>query len=170
MAFIIDTTNQQVISPSDLFGNESNSLLEACYRIFQGSLYPYKGVYNSPLRPSILQYRQEYLANGGDPKDFIYFTRHEIKFWNESHPEEIEKEARSRKEWEKNRENDFQFIAKQIVNFSNIFKRLFCQFLHINGSIFNNIINQQFHELNLFHIKSIIIYIFIKNITNNIFI
>ena len=96
MAFIIDTTNQQVISPSDLFGNESNSLLEACYRIFQGSLYPYKGVYNSPLRPSILQYRQEYLANGGDPKDFIYFTRHEIKFWNESHPEEIEKEARSR--------------------------------------------------------------------------
>ena len=95
MAFIIDTTNQQVISPSDLFGNESNSLLEACYRIFLGSLYPYKGVYNSPLRPSILQYRQEYLANGG-----------------ESHPEEIEKEARSRKEWEKNRENDFQFIAE----------------------------------------------------------
>ena len=112
MAFIIDTTKQQVISPSDLFGNESNSLLEACYRIFQGSLYPYKGVYNSPLRPSILQYRQEYLANGGDPKDFIYFTRHEIILWDESHPEEIEKEARSRKEWEKNRENDFQFIAE----------------------------------------------------------
>lgn len=52
MAFIIDTTNQQVISPSDLFGNESNSLLEACYRIFQGSLYPYKGVYNSPFVPA----------------------------------------------------------------------------------------------------------------------
>ena len=42
MACIVDN-QQQVINAFDLFGDEAEKLLETCYKVFQDSLYPYKG-------------------------------------------------------------------------------------------------------------------------------
>ncbi|MEI3401471.1 MAG: hypothetical protein V8R51_03710 [Clostridia bacterium] len=118
MACIVDN-QQQVINAFDLFGDEAEKLLETCYKVFQDSLYPYKGIYRSPLRPSILEYRQEYFDNGGDSQHFIYFARHERRLWEKQHPEELEKEAKAKREWDESRENDFRLIA-EIVSRHNL--------------------------------------------------
>ena len=49
----------------------------------------------------------------------IYFARHERRLWEKQHPEELEKEAKAKREWDESRENDFRLIA-EIVSRHNL--------------------------------------------------
>ena len=72
------------------------SFLKPVTRFFRIPLYPYKGIYRSPLRPFYFGVSSEYFDNGGDSQHFIYFARHERRLWEKQHPEELEKEAKAK--------------------------------------------------------------------------
>ena len=105
---IVDLSDYKTtIDPFKLFGTDAERISDACNKVMHNWLYPYEGCYQAD-HPRIHEIRKMIAVTEGRSlmakyKDFL------IQWYNE-HPEEMEKEDASRKEWEFQKERQFRII------------------------------------------------------------
>lgn len=92
---------------SKIFGKDSEALYQACSRLMNLSLYPYKDCYRAD-HPTLSEVRNYVVVPEGST--FGTEFKRILKKWYDEHPEEKAKEEQSRREWEEDRDRQFRII------------------------------------------------------------
>ncbi|MCI8396766.1 MAG: hypothetical protein HFJ52_03705 [Clostridia bacterium] len=95
------------IKLESLFGKDAKPFSDACRKVMHDWLYPYDGCYsaNHPLASELRR-----ILSVPEGSNFITEYKAFLAKWYEENPDEKEKEERSRKEWEAQRDKQFRII------------------------------------------------------------
>lgn len=101
--------HRKSVSLESIFGKDSLKLYKTCEAIWLGWLHPYKGCYEANV-PTILDFnfKANIPFNSSFDAEYKKFTEK----WFEEHPEEKEKMAKSKAEWQANFDSQFKIVAK----------------------------------------------------------
>ena len=103
---IVDSHGNE-IKLETLFGKDASKLSKACKNVFNNWLHPYRGCYHPDCPDAYALYKELVIPEGSN---FMTEYKAFMMKWYSEHPEEAQKEADSRKEWETKLKKQFRVV------------------------------------------------------------